>query len=44
MEEITLESNYRNKPVFRFKMGERKTCCKSDDKHKEQEKDKHEDV
>ena len=36
-------SNHLNKPVYRYKR-EKKTICKSDNKHKEQQKDKHEDV
>ena len=43
MEESQLESNHLYKPVHRSKR-KKKTYCKSDDKFKEQQKDKHEDV
>ena len=43
MEEITIQSNHLNKPVYRSKR-KKKSISKSDDKHKEQQKDKHEDV
>ena len=36
-----MESNHLNKPVYRLK---KKTICENNDKHKEQEKNKHEDV
>ena len=39
-----MESNHLNKPVYRSKRGKKKPYCKSDDKHKEQQEDKHEDV
>ena len=41
-----MESNQLNKPVYRSKRKneQTKTYCKSDDKHKEQKMDKHEDV
>ena len=39
-----MESNHLNKPVYRIKRGENKTYSESDDKHKKQHKDKHEDV
>ena len=38
-----MESNSLNKPVNRSKGG-KKTYCKSNNKHKEQQKDKHEGV
>ena len=38
-----LESNHLNKPVHRSKR-KKKTYSKSDSKHKEQQKDKHEDI
>ena len=38
-----MESNCLNKPVYRSKR-KKKPIVKSDDKHKEQQKDKHEDV
>ena len=38
-----LESNHLNKAAYRYKRG-KKNYCKSDDKHKEQQKDTHEDV
>ena len=37
-----MESNHFNKPVYRSKRT--KKYCKHDYKHKEQQKDKHEDV
>ena len=40
-----MESNHLNKPVYRSKNGgKKKPYYKSDDKHKEQQKDKNEDV
>ena len=39
-----MESNHLSKPVYRSKKEEKKTICESNDKHKEQQKDKHEDV
>ena len=41
-----LENNHLNKPVYRSKRERRKkkNYFKSNDKHKEQQKDKHEDV
>ena len=36
-----MESNHLIKPEYRLK---KKTICESNDKHKEQQKDKHEDV
>ena len=45
MEEIKLESNHLNKPVYRskrFVTTTTKNYCKSDNKHKEQQKDNHE--
>ena len=36
-----MESNHLNKQVYRLK---KKTICKSNDKHKEEQKDKHEYV
>ena len=36
-------SNHMNKPAYRSKRG-KKYYCKSNDKHKEQQKDKNEDV
>ena len=41
MGEITLESNHLNNPVYRSK---RKKKCKNNDKHKGQQKYKHENV
>ena len=38
-----MESNHLNKTVYTYKR-KKKTFCKSDKKHKEQQKDKHEDV
>ena len=38
-----MESNHLNKLVYRSKRKE-KTYCKSNNKHKEQQKDKYEDV
>ena len=38
-----MESNHLNKPGYRNKK-EKKTYCKRDHKHKEKQKDKHEDV
>jgi len=38
-----LESNHLNKPAYRSKRG-KKNYYKSDDKHKEQQRDKHEDI
>ena len=35
--------NHLNKPIYRSKR-KKKNYCKSDNKHKEQQKDKHEDV
>ena len=43
MEEITIRKQSLNKPVDRSKR-KKNTCCKSDNKHKEHQKDKHEDV
>ena len=40
MEEITIRSNHLNRPVYDLKGGKKPTC-KSDYKHKEQQKDKH---
>ena len=37
-------SNHLNKPVYRSKRKKKKTYCKNNNKHKEQQKDKHEDV
>ena len=39
-----LESNHFSKPIYRSKRKKKKTFCKSDNKHKEQQKDKHEDI
>ena len=41
-----LESNHLNKPAYRSKRGKKKTkpYSKRADKHKEQQKDKYEDV
>ena len=39
-----MESNHLNKPVYRSKRKKKKNYCKSDNKNKEQQKDKHEDV
>ena len=40
-----MESNHLNKPAYRSKRRKKKkTYCKSNDKHKEEQKDKHEDV
>ena len=46
MEEIQLESNHLNKPVYISKTNKqtKNRICKSDAKHKEQQKNKHEDV
>ena len=46
MEKPQLESNHLNKPAYRSKTSgkKKKNYCKSDDKHKEQQKDTHEDV
>ena len=47
MQESQLESNHLNKPVYRTtrkKQMNKQTYCKTDDKHKEKLKDKHEDV
>ena len=43
MEEITI-GKQSLKPVYRSKRKKKKTYCKCDNKHKEQQKDKHEDV
>ena len=39
-----LENNHLNKPENRSKRGKKQNYCKCHDKHKEQQKDKHEDV
>ena len=39
-----MESNHLNKPVYRSTKEKKKSYCKSDDKYKEHQKDKHEDV
>ena len=39
---LSIYANHLNKPVDRYKR--KKRHCKSNDKHKEQQKDKHEDV
>ena len=39
-----MESNHLNKPENRSKRGKKQNYCKCHDKHKEQQKDKHEDV
>ena len=40
-----MESNHLNKSAFRSKSGKKqKIYCNSDDKHKKQQKDKHEDI
>ena len=39
-----MESNHLYKPVYRSKRKKKKSVCKSDDKHREQQKDKHENV
>ena len=45
MEEIMIESNHSTKPVYIPKRGKKKkNYCKSDDKHQEKQKEKHEDV
>ena len=47
MEDIQLESNHLNIPVYRSKRKrkkKKKKLCESNNKHKEQQKDKHEDV
>ena len=39
-----MESNHLNKPIYRSKREGGKNYFKSDNKHKKQQKDKHEDV
>ena len=39
-----MESDHLNKPSYISKSGKKKNYCKSNDKQKEQQKDKHEDV
>ena len=43
MDEITIRKQLLNKPAYRTKRGKKKDC-KNDDKHKEQQKDKHDDI
>ena len=44
MWKIQLENNHLNKSAYRTKSMKKKSYCSSDDKYKEQQKNKHEDI